>query len=92
MTNTVLNLLNAIDFFTEYFFFFFTVTEKGFESESYSESEEDFQAPKAAQTAPFKAKPNPGSKEDDKKIQKKAPANSNKGGKQASIMGFFQKK
>ncbi|XP_004078607.1 DNA polymerase delta subunit 3 isoform X1 [Oryzias latipes] len=68
------------------------VTEKGFESESYSESEEDFQAPKAAQTAPFKAKPNPGSKEDDKKIQKKAPANSNKGGKQASIMGFFQKK
>uniref|UniRef100_A0A8C7XVF4 DNA polymerase delta subunit 3 n=1 Tax=Oryzias sinensis TaxID=183150 RepID=A0A8C7XVF4_9TELE len=68
------------------------VTEKGFESESYSESEEDFRAPKAAQREPFKAKANPGSKEDDKKSQKKAPASSNKGGKQASIMGFFQKK
>ncbi|RVE61192.1 hypothetical protein OJAV_G00168410 [Oryzias javanicus] len=68
------------------------VTEKGFVSESYSESEDDFQAPKPAQREPFKAKPNPSNKEDDKKSQKKAPANSNKGAKQASIVGFFQKK
>ncbi|XP_024135369.1 DNA polymerase delta subunit 3 [Oryzias melastigma] len=68
------------------------VTEKGFVSESYSESEDDFQASKPAQRESSKAKPNLSSKDDDKKSQKKAPANSNKGAKQASIVGFFQKK
>lgn len=61
-------------------------------SESYSESEDDFQASKPAQRESSKAKPNLSSKDDDKKSQKKAPANSNKGAKQASIVGFFQKK
>lgn len=68
-----------------------TVTEKGYVSESYSESEDDFKPSKQASRDPIKAKPS-SSKEDEKKTQKKASANSNKGAKQASIMGFFQKK
>lgn len=68
-----------------------TVTEKGYVSESYSESEDDFKPSKQASRDPNKAKPS-SSKEDEKKTQKKASANSNKGTKQASIMGFFQKK
>ncbi|XP_005918105.2 DNA polymerase delta subunit 3 [Haplochromis burtoni] len=67
------------------------VTEKGYVSESYSESEDDFKPSKQASRDPIKAKPS-SSKEDEKKTQKKASANSNKGAKQASIMGFFQKK
>ncbi|XP_031605677.2 LOW QUALITY PROTEIN: DNA polymerase delta subunit 3 [Oreochromis aureus] len=68
------------------------VTEKGYVSESYSESEDDFKPSKQASRDPIKAKPSSSSKEDEKKTQKKASANSNKGTKQASIMGFFQKK
>ncbi|XP_031148326.1 DNA polymerase delta subunit 3 isoform X2 [Sander lucioperca] len=68
------------------------VTEKGYESESYSEAEDDVQAPKHAAKDPLPAKQPASSKQDDKKSQKKASANSNKGTKQASIMGFFQKK
>ncbi|CAG5896361.1 unnamed protein product [Menidia menidia] len=68
------------------------VTEKCYESESYSETEEDFQPSKQPPRDPVRAKPSAGSKGDDKKNQKKASASSNKGTKQASIMGFFQKK
>lgn len=67
------------------------VTEKGYESESYSETEDDFQAAKPAPKHPVPAK-RPASKPDEKKSQKKNSANANKGSKQASIMGFFQKK
>lgn len=69
-----------------------TVTEKGYVSESYSESEDDFKATKQAAGGPVKAKPSSSNKEDEKKSQKKASGNANKGTKQASIMGFFQKK
>ncbi|XP_028283492.1 DNA polymerase delta subunit 3 [Parambassis ranga] len=69
------------------------VTEKGYESESYSETEDDFEAAKQAQTRdPIKVKLPSSSKEDEKKSQKKTSRNANKGTKQASIMGFFQKK
>ncbi|XP_041847306.1 DNA polymerase delta subunit 3 [Melanotaenia boesemani] len=68
------------------------VTEKGYESESYSETEEDFQATKQASRELLKAKLPLNGKEGEKKSQKKPPASSNKGTKQASIMGFFQKK
>ncbi|XP_008286105.1 LOW QUALITY PROTEIN: DNA polymerase delta subunit 3-like [Stegastes partitus] len=68
------------------------VTEKGYESESYSETEDDFQPTKQAPRDPVKAKAPSSSKEDEKKSQKKSSANANKGTKQASIMGFFQKK
>ncbi|XP_061587018.1 DNA polymerase delta subunit 3 isoform X2 [Cololabis saira] len=64
------------------------VTEKVYESESYSETEDDFQAAKPAP----KAKLPSSSKDEGKKSQKKPSMNSNKGTKQASIMGFFQKK
>ncbi|KAL0994045.1 hypothetical protein UPYG_G00117100 [Umbra pygmaea] len=66
------------------------VTEKGYESESYSESEEEFKTSKPNQKIPTPPKPT-GKKEDEKK-SKKAAAASNKSTKQASIMGFFQKK
>lgn len=65
------------------------VTEKDYVSESYSETEEDVQAPKQA---PIKAKLSSSGRDDDKKTQKKSSSNANKGTKQASIMGFFQKK
>ncbi|GAA6227887.1 DNA polymerase delta subunit 3 isoform X3 [Lates japonicus] len=68
------------------------VTEKGYESESYSEAEDDAQATKQAPKGPVPAKLPASSKESEKKSQKKMSANANKGTKQASIMGFFQKK
>ncbi|KAM6990476.1 DNA polymerase delta subunit 3 [Tautogolabrus adspersus] len=68
------------------------VTEKGYESESYSESEEDFKPTKQNLKDPFPAKLPASSKQDEKKSQKKTSANANKGSKQASIMGFFHKK
>ncbi|XP_028328671.1 DNA polymerase delta subunit 3 [Gouania willdenowi] len=67
------------------------VTEKAYESESYSESEEDFKAPKQAARDPFKGKLHSNGK-DEKKSRQKASANTNKSTKQASITGFFQKK
>lgn len=69
-----------------------TVTEKGYESESYSEAEDDAQASKQAGKDPVPAKPAASNKQEDKKGQKKSSANGNKGAKQASIMGFFHKK
>ncbi|KAJ7996677.1 hypothetical protein DPEC_G00239510 [Dallia pectoralis] len=66
------------------------VTKKSYESESYSESEDDFKASKPAGRNPAPPKPT-GKKEDEKKCKKTAAA-SNKSTKQASIMGFFQKK
>lgn len=74
------------------FFFPPTVTEKGYESESYSETEDDVQTTKQAPKDPFPAKLPASNKRDEKKSQKKSSANANKGTKQASIMGFFQKK
>eukprot|EP00064_Thunnus_orientalis_P016387 superscaffoldBa00003237_g16452 len=68
------------------------VTEKGYESESYSETEDDAPPTKQAPKHPFPAKQPTSNKEDVKKSQKKAAANASKGTKQASIMGFFQKK
>ncbi|XP_053739219.1 DNA polymerase delta subunit 3 isoform X1 [Synchiropus splendidus] len=64
------------------------VTEKGYESESYSE--DDTPAPEPAAKAAAPSRPQTGSKDSEKKSQKKSAAN--KGSKQASIMGFFQKK
>lgn len=64
-----------------------TVTEKAYESESYSEAED---AARGARPAP--ARPAAGNKPEDKKGQKKSSANASKGAKQASITGFFQKK
>lgn len=61
-------------------------------SESYSETDDDFQSTKQAPRNNNKAKLTSSSKDDDKKAQKKSSASSNKGNKQASIMGFFQKK
>lgn len=66
------------------------VTEKVYESESYSETEDDVPASKHTAKDPNPAKL-PASNREDKKSQKKA-SNTNKGSKQASIMGFFQKK
>ncbi|XP_037643800.1 DNA polymerase delta subunit 3 isoform X2 [Sebastes umbrosus] len=68
------------------------VTEKGYESESYSETEDDVQAPKQAPKDPISAKLPASNKQEEKRSQKKTSANANKGTKQASIMGFFQKK
>ncbi|XP_028839813.1 DNA polymerase delta subunit 3 [Denticeps clupeoides] len=64
------------------------VTEKGYQSESYSESDDNTKA-NQKKTA---IKPSVGKKEDQHKCQKKAMIVSNKVAKQASIMGFFQKK
>ncbi|KAM4727484.1 DNA polymerase delta subunit 3 isoform 2-T2 [Anableps anableps] len=68
------------------------VTEKGYVSESYSETEDDFQSTKQAPRNNNRAKLTSSSKDDEKKTVKKSSANSNKGSKQASIVGFFQKK
>ncbi|XP_072517715.1 DNA polymerase delta subunit 3 [Salminus brasiliensis] len=72
------------------------VTEKGFESESYSESEDDFKATSQPSGDSGILKQSFGKREEEKKAkekgQKKAPAAANKSTKQASIMGFFQKK
>lgn len=69
-----------------------TVTKKVYESESYSETDDDVQATKQAGKNAVPAKPAASNKQDDKKGHKKSSANTNKGAKQASIMGFFQKK
>ncbi|KAG9351888.1 hypothetical protein JZ751_023139 [Albula glossodonta] len=66
------------------------VTEKRYESESYSESEDEFKTQKPPAKETTLLKPSTGKKEEDKKTQKKAAAS--KTTKQASIMGFFQKK
>ncbi|XP_068195961.1 DNA polymerase delta subunit 3 isoform X2 [Antennarius striatus] len=68
------------------------VTEKGYESESYSETEAEAQAAPPASKDPFSTKLPAGNKQEEKKSQKKSSANASKGAKQASIMGFFQKK
>lgn len=68
------------------------MTEKAYESESYSETEDDFQATKQVPKDPFPARLPAGNKQDEKKSQKKPSSNANKGTKQASIVGFFQKK
>lgn len=68
------------------------VTEKAYESESYSDSEDDFKATRQAPKGPFPSKLPASNREDEKKSQKKTATNTNKGTKQASIMGFFQKK
>ncbi|KAK6316815.1 hypothetical protein J4Q44_G00122150 [Coregonus suidteri] len=66
------------------------VTEKAYESESYSETEDDFKVSKPTPKNPTPPKPSTGKKEEEK--SKKAAAACNKSTKQASIMGFFQKK
>lgn len=66
------------------------VTEKGYESESYSETEDDAQA---AKPTPALTMLQSGRKEkDEKKSQKKSTPPANKGKNQPSIMGFFHKK
>lgn len=64
------------------------VTEKGYESESYSEDE--VPAPESAPKAAAPSRPATGGRDSEKSQKKSAAAN--KGTKQASIMGFFQKK
>ncbi|XP_056587291.1 DNA polymerase delta subunit 3 [Triplophysa dalaica] len=68
------------------------VTEKGYVSESYSESEESEPNSKVKESVSLKQ--SFGKKEDvnKEKSQKKPAAPSNKARKQPSIMGFFQKK
>uniref|UniRef100_A0A4W5JMM7 DNA polymerase delta subunit 3 n=1 Tax=Hucho hucho TaxID=62062 RepID=A0A4W5JMM7_9TELE len=71
------------------------VTEKGYESESYSETEDDFKASKPSQKNPDPPKPSTGKKEEEEEEEKRRKmvvAASNKSTKQASITGFFQKK
>ncbi|KAI4886830.1 hypothetical protein NFI96_018394 [Prochilodus magdalenae] len=72
------------------------VTEKGYETESYSESEDDSKATSQPSEESGFVKQSLGKKEEKtfkEKSQKKAPAAAaNKATKQASIMGFFQKK
>lgn len=68
------------------------MTEKVYESESYSETEDDFQPTKQTLKVVAPAKLPASRKEDEKKSHKKTSVNANKGAKQASIMGFFQKK
>ncbi|XP_026860317.2 DNA polymerase delta subunit 3 [Electrophorus electricus] len=72
------------------------VTEKGYESESYSESEDDFKASSYPSEDSVSLKQSLGKREEEKKLkekgQKKAPAAANKATKQATIFGFFQKK
>lgn len=68
------------------------MTEKGYVSESYSESEESEPNSKVKDSVSLKQ--SFGKKEDEKKEKslKKPAAASNKARKQPSIMGFFQKK
>lgn len=75
-----------------FFCFTVSVTEKVYESESYSDSEDDFVKSNKQQLSkqPATLRATGGKKVEDKKSQKKSAAN--KGTKQASIMGFFQKK
>ncbi|PIO15851.1 hypothetical protein AB205_0047570 [Aquarana catesbeiana] len=66
------------------------VTEKVYESESCTDSGEEFTKSKPAASNPSTSTAKPKTKAETK-TSKKAPAAS-KGTKQASIMGFFQKK
>lgn len=72
------------------------VTEKGYESESYSESEDESKAATRPSEDSSSLKQPLSRKDEEKKAkeksQKKAPAAANKATKQASIRGFFQKK
>ncbi|KAG7321129.1 hypothetical protein KOW79_015544 [Hemibagrus wyckioides] len=72
------------------------VTEKGYESESYSESEDESKAATQPSEDSSSLKQPLSRKDEEKKVkeksQKKAPAAANKATKQASITGFFQKK
>ncbi|KAI5096554.1 DNA polymerase delta subunit 3 [Silurus meridionalis] len=72
------------------------VTEKGFESESYSESDDESKTATQPAEDSSSLTQTLKRKDDEKKVkeksQKKAPAATNKVTKQASIMGFFQKK
>uniref|UniRef100_A0A8B9JG55 DNA polymerase delta subunit 3 n=1 Tax=Astyanax mexicanus TaxID=7994 RepID=A0A8B9JG55_ASTMX len=74
------------------------VTEKGYESESYSESEDDSKTTSQPSGESNSLKQSLGKREEEKtkeRGQKKAPAAAaaaNKSTKQSSIMGFFQKK
>ncbi|XP_061879571.1 DNA polymerase delta subunit 3 [Entelurus aequoreus] len=68
------------------------VTEKAYESESYSENEDSAPAAASKQTTTNPVRAKASSKDDERKNQKKRSANASKGSKQASIMGFFQKK
>lgn len=80
------------------FFFFFLnlVTEKGYETESYSESEDESKGATQPSDDSSSLKQPLTRMDEEKKVeeksQKKAPAAANKATKQASIMGFFQKK
>lgn len=66
----------------------FSVTEKVYQSESYSEDEEEA----ASQPKTSALQVLPAKKEEGKRSAKKAPVVTNKTSKQSSIMGFFQKK
>lgn len=83
---------SIIDFLS----FFNLVTEKGYESESYSESEEESKAATQPSEDSTSLKKQFSKIDEEKKVkeknQKKALAAANKGTKQASITGFFQKK
>ncbi|KAK3555308.1 hypothetical protein QTP86_014901 [Hemibagrus guttatus] len=72
------------------------VTEKGYETESYSESEDESKAATRPTEDSSSLKQPLSKKDEEKKVkeksQKKAPAAANKATKQASITGFFQKK
>ncbi|XP_026794249.3 DNA polymerase delta subunit 3 isoform X1 [Pangasianodon hypophthalmus] len=72
------------------------VTEKGYESESYSESEDESKAATQHSEDSSSLKQPFVRTDEEKKVkeksQKKAPAAVNKATKQASIAGFFQKK
>lgn len=68
------------------------MTEKVYESESCTDSEEEFTKAKPAalhrqSTAPVKKDP-----KEDRRGPKKGAATASKANKQVSIMGFFQKK
>lgn len=69
----------------------FPVTEKAYESETCTESEEDV---RTKPLAPHKAPPGPPKKDpkEEKRGTKKGGVIPGKANKQASIMGFFQKK
>nr|XP_023656162.1 DNA polymerase delta subunit 3 [Paramormyrops kingsleyae] len=68
------------------------VTEKGFESESYSESDDDFKVNKQPLKEPGASKAIFRKNEEENKSQKRATAAAGKAAKQASTMGFFVKK
>ncbi|XP_062867556.1 DNA polymerase delta subunit 3 isoform X2 [Trichomycterus rosablanca] len=73
------------------------VTEKGYESESYSESDDDSKVSGKPSEDSASLKQFMGKRDEEKKVKEKAQkkaaaAAANKPVKQASIMGFFQKK